>query len=106
MTDQATIEQIAKTSPALVRQSTEQGKFAYPIRFNGQVPLKVKMIHTVTSDLPMIFPDSADMICVAGNEYYVWVNSYGAVSAILDGERKLGLKPNEFEVTEYHPINK
>lgn len=44
------------------------------------------------------------LLCIQGNEYYVWVNSYGAVSAILPNGEQLGLKPDEFEVIEWHQI--
>jgi hypothetical protein len=88
-------------SPALKKQSTDKGKFAYPARYNGKVPLKVKMLHTVTSDLP--FGNREDVVCAVDMEYYVNVNSYGAISAILKNGERLGLKSNEFEVIEFHP---
>jgi hypothetical protein len=102
MTTEQIIEKTLE-SPALKYQCDEIGTFAYPARWKGKVPLKVRMLKTVTSDIPMIFPDSADMITIAKNEYYVNVNSYGAVSAILPNGKQLGLKPDEFEVVEFHP---
>lgn len=101
MTEQE-LHDIAKTSIALKDRSTETGGFAYPEHWNNKVPLKVRMKQTVTGDMPMFFPDSADLITVKGNEYYCWVNRYGALSAILPNGKRLGLKPNEFEVVEFH----
>jgi len=89
---------ISKTSPALSDRSKEKGKFAYPERWNNKVPLKIRMLKTVTSDMPMFFPDAADLITVTQNEYYCYVNRYGALSAILHNGKQLGLKPDEFEV--------
>lgn len=97
------LKELALQSPALVNRSTEERKFAYPERWQGKVPLKVRTTRTITSDLPMFFPESADLIAVANNEYFVNVNIYGFVSAILPDGRHLGLKPNEFEVIEFHP---
>lgn len=93
---------IALESPALKWKSDRKPPFTYPAYFNGKTPLKVRMNTTVTSDLPMFFPDAADLLCVQGNEYHCWVNSYGAVSAILPNGKQLGLKPGEFEVIEWH----
>ena len=73
----------------------------YPERYNKRVPLKVRMLDTVVPGLP--FLNKPNLEATEGQEYYVWVNSYGAVSAILDGGERLGLKSNEFEVTEWHP---
>lgn len=72
----------------------------YPERYNKRVPLKVRMLQSVTSDIPLSCTIQG---CIDGMEYYVFVNSYGAISAILDNGKQLGLKPNEFEVTEWHP---
>jgi hypothetical protein len=99
------IEEIIKItmgSPALEMISNKTGKFAYPERWQRKVPLKVKMNYTVVPDLPFLMPTADGTICIGGNEYYVWVNSYGAVSAILPNGERLGLKPDEFEVIEFH----
>ena len=96
----------ALNSPALNWQSDRGGKMNYPANFRGRVPLKVKVAKNVTPDLPMfsnILGIQKDDICLKDNEYYVWVNSYGAVSAILPNGKKLGLLPSEFDVTEWHP---
>jgi len=105
MTTEEILEK-TRTSAALQWQSDREGDFLYPKQWEGKVPLKVRMLKTVTSDLPMIFPDSADMITVAKNEYYVYVNSYGAISAFLPNGKQLGLKPDEFEVIEFHKTDK
>lgn len=92
----------ALESPALTRKSTRKGIFAYPSHWNHKVPLKVRMTQTVTSDMPMLLGPKDCLICVQGNEYYAWVNSYGGLSAILPNGEQLGLKPDEFEITEWH----
>lgn len=92
----------ALTSPALTRRSDLPGKFHYPHNWYDKVPLKVKMATTVKSDLPDLMPVPKGTEAIAQNEYYVWVNSYGAVSAILPNGEKLGLMPSEFVVTEWH----
>jgi hypothetical protein len=99
-----TEEIIAKTkeSPALKWQSDKEAPFTYPAHWNGKVPLKVKLKMTVMPDIPLIFVPDGGTLCIEGNEYYVWVNKHGAVSAILPNGEQLGLKPNEFEVSEWH----
>lgn len=97
------IIEMAKQSPALKMRSNEPEPFSYPNKWNDRVPLKVKMKETVTSDMVMFFPHDSEMIAIGGNEYYCWVNSYGALSAILPHGERLGLKPDEFEVIEFHP---
>lgn len=99
--DSENIPKKAMESPALFKLAPE-----YPAYFEGKVPLTIKMKKTVTGDLPMIMPGSADLIAVGGNEYYCWVNSYGAVTAILPNNEQLGVKPNEFEVVLYHNVIK
>ena len=95
----------ALTSPALKWQSDRGGRFDYPANFRGRVPLKVKVAKNVTPDLMEFKKELGikdDTICLKDNEYYVWVNSYGAVSAILPNGERLGLLPSEFDVTEWH----
>lgn len=95
----------ALTSPALKWQSDRGGSFDYPANFRGRVPLKVKVAKNVTPDLMEFRKELGikdDTICLKDNEYYVWVNSYGAVSAILPNGERLGLLPSEFDVTEWH----
>lgn len=88
---------IAKTSPALTWKSDKKGAFAYPPNFRGRVPLMVKVLSDSQSDIP-----TKDISVQKDKRYYVWVNSYGAVSAILPNGEQLGLKPSEFEVIEWH----
>lgn len=104
MTNEQLLE-IAKTSPAIKYQSTETDGFAYPANFRNRVPLKVRTVNRITPDLPQfhkILGVKTDTVCEENGEYYVWVNSLGAVSAILPNGEKLGLKPSEFEVIEWH----
>ena len=100
MNEQERLISIALTSPALTWQNPKKGKAEYPARFLGRVPRKVKMAKTVISDLP--FASKSDTKAVMDEEYYVWVNSYGAVSAILPNGEQLGLMPSEFDVIDWH----
>jgi hypothetical protein len=92
----------ALTSPALQWKSNRKGRAAYPANFRGRVPLKVKLAKTVTADFSNFFPNKKHIKAIKDNEYYVWVNSYGAVSAILPNGEHLGLLPSEFDVVEWH----
>jgi len=76
----------------------------YPERYNGKVPKKVRMVDTVHSDLPILSFEIGEepLIAIIGMEYYVTVNCHGAVTALLSDMEKLGLKPSEFEVIEFH----
>lgn len=75
----------------------------YPSRFNGRVPKRVRMVDQVESEVFQYTRDPADyLVCKVNAEYDVTVNRNGAVSAILPGGKKLGLKPHEFEVVEWH----
>lgn len=86
-------------SPALQRQGD-----GYPEAWAGKVPLRVRMRQMVTADAPMrdLLPECRGVVCGIDCEYPVWVNSYGAVCAILSDGRMLGLKPGEFEVVAFH----
>lgn len=97
-----TLIDIAKELPALSVKYYGKSQFNYPERFGDQVPLKVKMLMTVKPDMPFFTRDSPNIVCKQGEEFYVRVNSYGAVSAIFENGKMLGLKPAEFEVTEWH----
>jgi hypothetical protein len=95
----------ALESPALKWQYDRKGRASYPANFRGRVPLKVKLAKNVTPDLMefgKILGIKEDTIALKDNEYYVWVNSFGAVSAILFNGEHLGLLPSEFDVTEWH----
>ncbi len=91
---------ITKSSPALEWKSDREGTFSYPEHWHGKVPYKVKMLKTVYPDIPFLCKE--DTVCERQKEYYAWVNSYGAVAAILENGEKLGLKPSEFEIIEWH----
>ena len=84
--------------PALNYQSEH-----YPPSWKGKVPKRIKMAITVHADFPFkeIPPAIKDRI------YEAWVNSHGAVAAIMTNGTKLGIKPYEFEIIEWHePDNK
>ena len=86
-------------SPALIRRAN-----GYPSQYKGRVPLFVKMSRTVTSDLPLVVMEDGDeKIAIGENEYPVWVNSYGAVAIVYSNGSTLGVKPDEFTVTKFHP---
>ena len=85
----------AQDSPALGLRSE-----LYPEHFGGRVPLRVRMLETVTSEFPAIFPR---MRAFSGSELDCYVNSHGAVSVLLnEGRDRLGVKPDEFEVIAWH----
>lgn len=103
-----TIEQqreAANESPALKWRCDKNDRSHYPYNWFDKVPLKVKMATTVKSDLAEFIPTPKGTVALADGEYFVWVNSYGAVSAILPNGEKLGLMPSEFVVTEWHETN-
>lgn len=99
--------EIAKTSKALQFQHVcDDSRSSYPPKYRGRVPLKVKMAKTVKPDLPQFHkvlnvPDN--LVAHFDHEYYVYVNSLGAVCAIMSDGSKLGLLPCEFDVVEWHP---
>lgn len=96
----------AKTSPALNYQHKGKPRESYPANYFGKVPLKVKMATEVKPDPIFLLGEALgiepDRICLKEGEYFVWVNSYGAVSSILPNGNTLGLLPSEFVVTEWH----
>jgi hypothetical protein len=81
----------------------------YPERFNRRVPKVIRMLRTVQADgLVRMLPEYRDLIAYYEELYPAWTNSYGAVAAVLDDGRKLGVKPDEFEVVEFwdcDPVN-
>lgn len=86
-------------SSALTHQSE-----LYPARFGGRVPLRVRLTKTVTADV-MPYPlclTQEQLAFLIGQEVPVWVNSHGAVAGIDAHGRCLGLKPDEFEVVQFH----
>lgn len=71
----------------------------YPASWHGKVPSRIRMDKSVTSDLPY----TAKRVCaVVGQEYDAYVNSHGALCAILGDRELLGLKPYEFTVIAWH----
>lgn len=91
------IMDIVMSSPALTGLSEH-----YPADRHGKVPLKIKMSCTAKSDLPMFIQRNTDTVAYAGEEYFVWCNSHGAMSAILPNGEKLGIRPSECEIIEWH----
>lgn len=87
-------------SPALKHRSKH-----YPAHFAERVPRLVRMLCNVRSDLPAIAfinDDRGFPFAAAGRIYPCTVNSHGAVAAILPNGQELGVKPDEFEVMEWH----
>jgi len=74
----------------------------YPNRFEGKVPALVLMKKTAESDLPAFLSKDLPK-AIEGQEYWVNVNSHGAVSVIFPDGQQLGVKPDEFDVILYHP---
>lgn len=87
--------------PALHQRSD-----GYP--FGDRVPHTVRMLKTVMAD-PM--PVLGWAMCKGGvaplamisQVLPAWTNSHGAVAVILADGQMLGVKPDEFEVAEWHP---
>jgi len=77
LTDQQMLDEALK-SPALKWQSDKPGRYEYPAKYRGRVPLKVKLAKTVTPDLPQfsnILGIKENTVALKDGEYYVWVNS-------------------------------
>ena len=96
----------ALSSPALKSQAGEEcGRGAYPANYFGKVPLRVRLAKTVKPDLmayKSILDIKDDDVAIKDSECYVYVNSHGAVIAMLPNGRTLGLLPSEFVVVEWH----
>ena len=88
--------EIAKTSTALNEQSKH-----YPASWFGKVPLKIRMAKTVTPDLPIMLSVKQQW-AQKSIEYYVYCNPHGALSVIFPDGKKLGIKPFEYEIIEWH----
>jgi hypothetical protein len=84
-------------SPALSYQSEH-----YPASWRGKVPKRVNIVITVHPDFSFLCAEHT--VAHGGEDYDVTVNSHGAVSAILPNGERLGLKPYEFEVVEWHDL--
>jgi hypothetical protein len=59
------------------------------------------MVKTVRSDVLLRVCAGGSLVAFRHHDYDAWVNQHGAVAAILSGG-ELGLKPDEFEVIEWH----
>ena len=99
---------IAQTSPALTfqRTGTPNGRCDYPALYRGKVPLRVMLAKRVVPDLlefAAMLGIKESTVCEKDSIHLVWVNSLGAISAILPNGEKLGLLPAEFDVVEWHP---
>lgn len=79
-------------SPALHWRDPE----SYP--FANKVPRFIKMLSRVRPDF--VYQKRDAVTAESGSTYPAWTNSYGAVSAIINGV-SLGLKPGEFEVISW-----
>lgn len=82
--------------PALHERCHDKG---YP--FGERVPAKVRPTRNVYSDFAWLRSEAAP-VAYHGRDYEAWTNSYGAVSAVVEDGQKLGLRPDEFEVIEWH----
>lgn len=92
------IEETIVNCPALHSRSKH-----YPERFCGKVPKSVRVLKRVTPDAPLCFlTENRTLVAEEGRVYNAWTNSHGAVSAVLDDGRRLGLKPDEFEIVTWH----
>jgi len=87
-------ERQSQESPALKIQAK-----SYPASWHGKIPAKICMDKTVVSELPF---DHNRLRAVDGCIYDAYVNSYGAVCAIFEDGRMLGLKPYEFTVVVWN----
>lgn len=77
----------------------------YP--FGDRVPRRIRMRKTVAGDpMPILgfalANGRAPQVAVNGMELDAWTNSWGAVCAVFPDGEKLGVKPDEFEVIEWH----
>lgn len=72
----------------------------YP--FGDKVPKTVRLRQTVTADYVPGIGFLSPAVAVYSATYPAWTNSYGAVAAVLADGKHLGLKPDEFEIVEWH----
>lgn len=87
--------------PALHKRSS-----SYP--FGERVPRTVRMLKTVTADpmpgIGLAYIKGDAPVAKEGLIYPVWTNSHGAVTAVMEGGTRLGLRPAEFEVDSWHGL--
>lgn len=88
-------------SPALTLRSRH-----YPEHFNDRVPLTIRMRVNVRPDAwCSAISGKPGTILRCGEVYPAWTNSHGAVCGICANGERLGVKPDEFEVEEWHTMN-
>ncbi len=80
----------------------------YPKRFQDRVPKTIRMLRAVQADclLRSLMPRWRNVIAEHGMLYQAWTNSHGAVAAVMDDGEMLGLKPDEFEVTDWYAVRR
>ena len=61
------------------------------------------MLCTVRPDMEFLCRTKG-IVAADGIVYECWVNQNGAVSAIVRGGERLGVKPDEFEVVDWHEV--
>lgn len=87
--------------PAMRVRHVDKG---YP--FGNRVPKRVRMTRTVTSDFilgtTINVADGPMLVALNSQTFPAWTNSYGAVAVHTPDGRKLGVKPDEFDVVEWH----
>lgn len=85
--------------PALHVRRVDKG---YP--FGDRVPKTIQLLRDVSTD---VIPGGGyitdrPLFADGGKTYPAWTNKYGAVAAVFPDGRNLGVKPDEFEVVEWH----
>jgi hypothetical protein len=83
--------------------------FLYPAAWNGQVPMRVRMIRTVRSYGPLTNHQwwvggrsRAAIVAIEGYEFDCWTGSSGEIAILFLTGEVLVLKPDEFTVIEWH----
>lgn len=75
----------------------------YPIRFAKRVPKTIVMRQTVVPDLGWLLKgDDRRIVAIQDCIYKAWTNSHGAVAAVMNNGKMLGVKPDEFQVDSWH----
>lgn len=92
-----------RPSPALRLQSDD-----YPAQWQGRVPIQGRILKRVVG---LRLPGDPYLVLNPGGEVELWVNSHGAAAAWavdlspeMDSVHRLGLKPDEFEITGWIAI--
>ena len=83
--------------PALHARHVDKG---YP--FGDRVPKTIRMTRPAATDFPFLLKQDPVLVATTGQRFPAWTNSYGAVAAVFPDGKKLGVKPDEFEVVEWH----